>query len=275
MKKIIAIADWASDTLTNQEFLTAIEGYAKDPAQVRTTFVSSTPSTIHTSFLIRQLAYTEERLGRPSETVFFQNTDPRLQSDHGVDVAQGAPFLIARLANGLFVCGPNAGYDFSFIKPQIEELFVYPGVDKGSQFRSRDTLSRVVAHLADYMEDEMEFEEAHMHLIPEIEKGTYYIGHIDNFGNMKTTITVDDLKGTHSLNDTVRVTVGKVTKEAKFVSHLFAADPGELVIYPGSSGPIENPYLEVTVWRHFEKGNHQTGAHAFDYPRPGETVKVA
>lgn len=274
MKKIIAIADWAADTLTNQEFLTAIEGYAKYPAEVRVTFVASTPSTIHTGFLIRQLIYTEERLGRPNETILFHNTDPRLQSDHSVEAAQGAQFLIARLANGMFVCGPNAGYVYSLIKSEIEELFVYPGVDKGSQFRSRDTLSRIVAHLADYMEDEMQFEGAHKHLITDIQKDTYYVGHIDNFGNMKTTLTVDNLKGAHSIGDIVKVTIGKVTRDVQYVTHMFAAHPGDLVMFPGSSGNLENPYMEVSVWRHFDTGDHRTGAHEFDYPKPGDRIVI-
>ncbi len=272
MKKIISIADWAGDTLANQEFHTAIEGYAKNPADVRVSFVSSTPSTIHTAYLLHQLAYTEERLGRPNETIFFHNTDPRLQSDHSIESAQGAQFLIARLASGIYICGPNAGYVFSLVKPQIEELFVYPGVDNGARFRSRDTHSRIVTYLADYMEEEMQFEETHLHIIPDIQKETYYIGHIDTFGNIKTTMTVDDLKGVHEIGERVKVTIGKVTRYAQYVAHMFAAHPGELVIFPGSSGHIDNPYLEITVWRHFDKGDHRTGAHEFDYPKPGERV---
>lgn len=274
MKKIVVIADWADDTLTNQEFKTAVEGYAKKPEDVSVSFVSSTPSTVHTAFLCMQLAYTEERLGRPSESIFFINTDPRLQADHGIEAAQGAKFQIARLTSGVIVCGVNAGFNFSLIKPQIEELFVYPDVDKGSQFRSRDTLSRIVTYLADYMESEMQLEETHTHVIPDIQKGTYYIGHIDNFGNIKTTMTVDDLKGLHEIGDTAKVTIGTETREAKYVKHLFAAHPGELVVYPGSSGTLANPYLEVSVWRHFEKGVHHTGHHAFEYPKPGDEVWI-
>ncbi len=274
MKKIVVVADWAADTLTNQEFQSSVEGYAKNPQDVHVSFVSSTPSTIHTGFLCMQLAYTEERLGRPNETVFFLNTDPRLQATHGIEAAQGAKFQIARLTSGVVICGVNAGYDYSFVKPQIEELFVYPDIDKGSQFRSRDTLSRIVAHLADYMEAEMQLEETHTHVIPDIQKGTYYVGHVDNFGNMKTTITVDDLKGLHEIGEAVKVTIGTETREAKYVKHLFAAHPGELVVYPGSSGTIANPCLEVSVWRHFENGSHHTGHHAFDYPKPGDEIRI-
>jgi S-adenosylmethionine hydrolase len=91
---------------------------------------------------------------------------------------------------------------------------------------------------------------------------------------MKTTITVDDLKGSHSLNDMIKVTIGKATREVKYVKHMFAAHPGELVIFPGSSGLVENPYLEVSVWRHFDKGDHHTGAHEFDYPKPGDKITL-
>lgn len=274
MKSLIVIADWASDTLTNGEFSSAIQGYAKDPNKVRVSFVSSTPSTIHTGFVLAQLVYTQERLGTPHESLYFVNTDPRLQADHDIESSQGAPFVIMRLANGIVVCGVNAGYDFSFVKPQIAELFTYPGIDKGSQFRSRDTLSRIVAHLADYMDAELELEETHLHVIPELERDTYYIGHIDNFGNLKTTMPLDALKGKHEYGDTVRVTVGKTTRDATFVRHMFAAHPGELVVYPGSSGPVEDPYVEVSVWRHFEHGPHHTGHHAFESPKPGDVIHI-
>ncbi len=274
MKKIIAITDRATDDLSMQEFRTAIEGYAKNYKDVCLTHVASSHSTIHTGFLLSQLVYTEERLGGPNETIFFVHTDPRLQSDHAVEVANGAQFLIARLMSGLYVCGPNAGQVFSFIKSQIEELFVYPGVEVSAQSRSRDVLSRIIVHLADYMESELQLEETHTHLVPDIQKDTYYIGHIDNFGNMKITLTVDDLKGTHSFGDALKITVGHLTREAKYVEHMFAGHPGELVVFPGSSGRQDNPYLELAVWRHFEKGDHHNAAHAFDYPSPGDTVKI-
>lgn len=274
MKKIIVISDQAADALNTQEFLTAIEGYSKVPKDVRLTFVASSPSTIHTGFLLSQLTYTEERLGRPNETLIFLHTDPRLQADHTVDVAKGAQFLIARLASGVYICGPNAGNVFSFVKPQIEELFEYSGMEDTSQLRSRDTLSRVVAHLADYMEDELQLQETHIHLISDIEKGLWYIGHIDNFGTLKITMTSDDLKGSHSFGDNIKISIGHLTRDAKYVEYMFAGHPGELVIFPGSTGRTDNPNLEISVWRHFEKGDHHNGAHAFDYPRPGEIVKI-
>jgi S-adenosylmethionine hydrolase len=270
MKKLIVVADWAHDSLTNQEVQTAVEGFAKNAADVRISFVASTPSTLHTSYILQQLIRTEERYGRPGQTVFFQNTDPRIQTKEGVEQAKGAEFIVIRMRSGIFLCGPNAGFDFSLLKPGIEYVYRYDGLDKGSQFRSRDLYSRVSAHLMDEMEDEMEFEEESSNCIPEL-RG-YYVGHIDNYGNVKTTITHADFKGKYEIGEKVQITLNDITKTATYVSNLFGGTPGELVIYPGSSGEPANPYLEISVWRHFTEKVATTGIHAFNMARPGMDI---
>ena len=272
MKKLIVVADWVDDSLTRQEIISALDGFLKDPDDMNVTFVSSTPSTIHTSFLISQIVENEERYGRPLETVLFENTDPRIQTVAGVENAKGAEFLVAKLKSGLWLCGPSAGYDFSMVKPKIDELFTYEGLDEGSQFRSRDLYARVAAHLMDAMEDELDFTETTANKIPEL-RG-YYICHIDNFGNIKTTITHNDFKGKFEYGDTVKIKIGSVEQKAKYVSNLFGGTPGELVIYPGSSGHRDNPLLEVSIWRHFTEANPTTGIHIFNQPRPGMTVQI-
>ena len=273
MKKLIILADWAHDSLPRQEVKTAIEGYAKNAHNVRVSFVSSTPSTIHTSYLLQQLVRTEERYGNPGQTVFFQNTDPRIQSSEGVEKAKGAEFIIIRLRSGIYICGPNAGYDFSLIKPKIEYVYRYPNLDRGSQFRSRDLYSRVSAHLMDEMEDELDLEEESSNCIAEL-RG-HYIGHIDNYGNIKTTITHADFKGVRELGEKVEITINQTKKSALYTSNLFGAAPGELVIYPGSSGDPSNPYLEISIWRHFTEKDISTGEHAFKMPRPGAEILLS
>lgn len=272
MKKLIVIADWAADSLTNQEVRSAVEGFAKDGTQARITFVASTPSTIHTAFLIKQILTTEERYGDPMNLVIFQNTDPRIQADEGVQQAKGAEFILVKTVTGAWLCGPNAGFDFSMIRGQIEKVFHYPGLDKGSQFRSRDLYSRVSAHLMDELEDELDLEEEHSNVIPGLQG--YYVGHIDNYGNVKTTITHEELKGKFELGATVTVSLNGVTKKAKYVSNLFGGTPGELVMYPGSSGDPKNPFMEISVWRHFTEKNPTTGKHEFNMPRPGQIIEL-
>lgn len=273
MKKLIVIADWADDSLTRQEFRSSVEGFLKNPeTREGVDYVSSTPSTIHTAFLLHQIVLIEERYGRPLKTVIFQNTDPRIQTTEAVEKAKGAEFIIIRLKSGIYICGPNTGYVYSLIKSEIDEVFLYKDLDKGSQFRSRDLYSRVSAHLMDEMEDEMGLDEAPNNIIPELTG--HYIGHIDNYGNIKTTIKLEELKGKYELNDEINIKINNIEKKTKFVSNLFGSKPGQLVIYPGSSGAKDNPYLEITIWRHFTEKNPTTGIHAFNLPKPGMDVKI-
>jgi len=272
MKKLTVVSDWVDDSLTCEEFSSAVLGFLSESKNAQITFVSSTPSTIHTSFLINQIVEVEERFGRPLETVIFQNTDPRLQSKTKVEKAQGAKFLVIRLKSGLYLCGPNAGYDFSMVKERIDEVFEYKDFDKGSQFRSRDLYSRVCAHLMEAMEDELDLEEVLVDVIPDL-KG-FYIGHIDNFGNIKTTITHEDLKGKVEYGEYIKIKIGKVIKKVRYVDNLFGGEVGELVIYPGSSGKKDNSYLEISVWRHFDEEKPTTGKDEFLNPKVGEKIEL-
>lgn len=272
MKKLIVIADWAGNDLNRQEIRSAVGGFLKEGSHPYISFVSSDPSTIHTAFILSQIVETEERYGRPNETVIFQNTDPRIQTRESVKEAKGAEFIVIRLKSGIYLCGPNAGYDFSLIKDKIDEVYTYPGLDKGSQFRSRDLYSRVSAHLMDYMEDELDLEEASSDSISDL-KGAY-IFYIDNHGNVKTSLTGEHLKGKYEYGESVTIEVNGIKKKVKYVSNLFGGIPGELVIYPGSSGKKDNPYLEISVWRHFTEEDTTTGKDAFNNPRPGTTIQV-
>ena len=272
MKKLIVLADWADDSLTCAEVKIAIEGFLKDSQNAIISFVSSTPSTIHTSFLINQLVLDIEKFGQPLETVIFQNTDPRIHTKESTKRAEGAKPLILKLKSGIYLVGPNAGYNFSMIKSKIDEVYIYQGLNEKGQFHSRDLYSRISAHLMDYLEDELELEEISVDEIPDF--SGFYIGHIDNYGNIKTTITYDDFKGKFEYGDEVIIKINDVKKKAKYVSNLFGGVPGELVIYPGSSGLDNNRFLEITIWRHFTEKNPTTGVHEFNFPKVGSLIEI-
>jgi len=272
MKQLIVVADWALDSISCQEIKSAVNGFLQGQENLNISFVNVTPSTIHTGFVLNQIVEIEERLGRPMETVIFQNTDPRLESTTGVKEARGAEFIIIKLLSGIYICGPNAGYNFSFIKSKIDQIYLYPNFSSGTQFRSRDLYSRVCAHLIEEMEDKMELEETHTNTIPEI-RGTY-VGHIDNYGNIKTTQRHDYFVGKFELQDMITIEMNGITKKARYVSNLFGGNVGELVIYPGSFGPKENPYLEITIWRHFTEKKSTTGLAEFNNPKIGEEIKI-
>lgn len=272
MKRLVVVADWASDTLASQEVRSAVEGYLKDHNGGVITFIHSTPSTIHTAFLVSQVVEVEERYGKPLETVIFQNTDPRLHSDQALKNSQGAKPLIIRLKSGIYLTGPDAGYNFSLIKNRIEEVFEYKGLNIEGQFHSRDVYARIAAHLMDEMEDEMELEEVTTTLIPPLVG--FYVAHIDNFGNVKTLIPHSYFKGKFEYGEPVSLSINGVTQKAKYVTNLFGGEPGELVIYPGSSGKFADRFLEISIWRHFTEKNPTTGVDVFNRPKPGMEIKM-
>lgn len=272
MKKLIIVADWAKDSLTCAEIGLVVEGFLKSEEKPDFYFIASTPSTIHTGFLVNQVITIEERYGHPLETIVFQNTDPRLFSKEKLRKAKGADPLIIKLKSGIYLTGPNAGYDFSFIKSRIDEIFAYQGINEEGQFHSRDLYARISAHLMEGLEDEMEMEEVSSNVIPEIDK--YYVAHIDNFGNIKTTIKKEALKGKYEYEDLVKIKIGKKENKAKFVDNLFGGILGELVIYPGSSGTVDNPFLEIGAWQHFDEIKPKTGKDFFVNPRPGIEIKL-
>lgn len=269
MKKLIVIADWAEDSLASQEVRTSIEGYLHDPAAPNITCVSSTSHTIHSGFILSQLIETEERNGRPLETVFFVNTDTRQHAELSAEESKGAEFIVVRLQSGIYICGPNAGKSFSFIKDKIQYAYRFTSLQTVSQFRSRDSYARVIAHLMDTMEDDLDLEEMHTTFIPEIDG--FVVGHVDTFGTIKTNIPHEYLKGKYELNEMIPVEIHETKHMARYVEHLFAGAPGELIIYPGPTGHTDNPFIDISIWRNFSD-SEVSASSTYKNPRPGMDI---
>ncbi|OGK14875.1 hypothetical protein A3H80_03660 [Candidatus Roizmanbacteria bacterium RIFCSPLOWO2_02_FULL_37_19] len=276
MRKLIVIGDYCRDTVVCQEIRSSVDGFLKNQKESKISFISVTPSTIHTSYVLQQIVLTEERYGIPEETVFFVNTDPRIERDSYAPEAEGSKGVIIKLVSGIYVTGPNSGFCFSMIKERIQAVFTYEPLSKGSQFRSRDNYPRIIAHLMDYMEDELETDSSSKDIIKEL-KG-FYVGHIDNYGNIKTTITHEDLKGKLSIGDVSVIEINNTKQEAKYVDNLFGGRVGQLVIYPGSSGRPDNPYMEISCWSHFgdtKQGEAaKTGKDFFEGISPGSSITI-
>ncbi|KXK10529.1 MAG: S-adenosyl-l-methionine hydroxide adenosyltransferase [Microgenomates bacterium OLB23] len=276
MKRLIVVGDYCHDTLVCQELRSAVTGFLKDPTNLQMSFVHSYPSTIHTSFLLNQVVQTEERYGVPRELLIFVNTDPRIAGEVGVAKAEGAKGVILKLASGVTVIGPNAGFCFSFVKSKIETLYTYDGLEKGSQFRSRDLYPPVIAYLMDYLDNEMDLSEADRAVVPEY-RGMH-VAHVDNYGNIKTTIRHSDLKGKYEYGDVVEVVIGGKKEKATYVDNLFGGGVGNLVIYPGSSGEPDDVYLEISAWSHFADSKSgmkpKTGKDFFPGVTPGEPIAL-
>ena len=263
-KKLIVISDWADDSLNRQELSISVQGYLNNPGFPVVSFVSSTPSTIHASFLATQVVEVEERLGRPLETVIFVDCDLHTESAE-------SQLLIIRLKTGLYLIGPNAGYSFSGVKSKIDRAFNYPELIPDSKFRARDTSSRLIAHLLESMQDDLKLDEVHLDQIPQLQG--FYIGHIDNFGNLKTTVTEELIKGIYSYGQRIPVRVNGKTHHLRYVEHLSKGQMGEFIIYPGSSGDKLNPNIEIAYYTDFSSKHMENAATIYE-ARPGMEMTI-
>ncbi len=270
MKNLIVIGDYCSDGLTVQELRSTLLGHLSAPLSSSVSFVHSIPDTIHTAFLLKQILTTENRHGDLSNLVVFLNTDARIQTSQGVEKAKGAEFVIARMKNGSYLCGPNAGYTFSLVREEIQYLYLYPNFDKGTQFRSRELYIPVCALLMESKQDDMELTEIHQTDIPVLTG--FHIGHIDNYGNIKTTIPHSYMKGKHEYGEKVLVSVNGKKQEAFYVNNMFGKEPGTLVVAPGSSGYPEDPFLEFIVWQHLPLSSARQ---FFPDALPGNSVAIS
>lgn len=271
MKKLIVVSDWAADSLACQEFRIAAEGFLESDILPDVSFVAAQPSTLHVAFLTAQIVESVERYGAPLDTVMYVGTDPRLPVQTNDEQGRPGELFIARLYSGLYVCGPNTGYTFSLVKSKIDRVFTYKLEDNFAQNRTRDLYSRITAHLLEAMQDDLDLDEVHTNLIPQLDH--YIVGHVDVFGNIKTNIPKEEVKK-HEFKSEISVTINGVTKKAQYVEHLFAGEPGKLVIYPGTSGPPDNPFLEVSIWQPLAEELGKTGMHEFNMPVPGMKISL-
>lgn len=273
MKKLFVVSDWAGDALAFPQFYTSVEGRLKNDTPRPTILpVATSPSTIHASYLARQLVETEKRYGRPEETVVLIEASSHSHVQTAQETAASAPFYIVRLACGIYVMGTNSGYTFTLLKDQIADVFTFESIDMTVAFGARDEYSRMCAYLLEYMEDELEFDEVHTYMIPELV--AHHVGHVDVFGNIQTTVTVEDLKGKVEHGQFVEIMIDDHLLHVQYAPHRYAVNPGTPVISPSSTGSPDNPYLELGVWNVRLQNESESACALFHHPLPGANVVV-
>ena len=120
----------------------------------------------------------------PKKMFIFANTAPRKDGKKPKVDNEGEGLLYGLLDNGVEVMAVNAGYCFSFIKPNLKKLRVVNVENRGSQFRSRDFYPQAIAkHLKGENVLGHSIKPA---IIPDIPQNQ--IAWIDGYGNIKTTI---------------------------------------------------------------------------------------
>ncbi|MEI7653385.1 MAG: hypothetical protein WCJ70_03875 [bacterium] len=245
MRKIVVISDWAHDSLACQEFRTALYGYAKVAVDLKLSFVLSQQSAVHAGFLISQVATTDERYASPTETVIFVDVQ-EAEYDTPDEVKLDPPFLVAKLTSGLHVCGLQRGLEYSFIHKRIDECWSFsePQTDF-SPVPYRDSHARLVAHIADYMEDELDLEEVHTARIPQILVNMFYVLRHDHRGVVTTSLTHEDVSEHSKSGDQVVLSLGGKSHTFTYSDHASSAMMRPWHLYPGASGDPKNPYMDL------------------------------
>jgi len=257
MKNLIVIADWVKDDLYKSEFLTALSGHIPSNSGLNISFVSSSKSDIHHAFLLHQIAYTTDRLGAAHETVILMGSDLRSSFANSP-----SPFVVLKLQSGIFVLGQNTGKVFSMIRDELEEAFVYSPIDLDKSYIARDVFPRICSVFMDARQQELDLDELHMNQIPPM--FDKYIGHITNDALFLTTLTHQDLKGKYSFGDKIHLIIGSENILVKYVENIENEDLSTSLVYSGSSGDINDPYLELKL---IDQSSHKIN--------PGDKVTLA
>ena len=171
--------------------------------------------------------------------LIYTNTAPRKDNKESREKNEGEKLVFALLTNGVKVVGVNAGFCFSFVKPQIKTIVTATVANKGSQFRSRDFYPEAVIGIAG---GEQNFLGAKLSkdLIPDIP--TRRIAWIDGYGNIKTTLRRSQIN--YASGQTLLITLNGMKRTAFYTNGTFSVREGELAFAPGSSGGSD-PFMEI------------------------------
>jgi S-adenosylmethionine hydrolase len=212
-------------------------------------------STLATGFWIAQLALHNPFPGM----AVYSNTAPRKDMYAKRKENEGEKLTFALLDNGVPVIAVNAGYCFSFVRENIKQINYINVQNRGSQFRSRDFFPKAVMGI---LNGDKSFigEKIALNKIPDIPKNR--IAFVDGYGNLKTTCKYKDLSKSLKTGERIKIKINHDIRMAIFSDGSFAANEGDLVFAPGSSGPKENRFMEI-----FLRGD--SAFQLFDNPQVG------
>ena len=218
----------------------------------------STPplSTVNTGFWIGQIA-----LSGIKNNYIYSNTAPRKHQKNAVVNNSGERLMYVKLKNGFEIVGINAGYNFSFIKNEIDKFHHVICENEGSQFRSRDKYPQAVAKMVNEDKSFMGESES-IDIIPDAPKNV--IASIDGYGNIKTSIRESEISLKAGQMITVDINSKKHT--ATYTDGTFNIHEGELAFAPGSSG-YDNRFMEL-----FLRGG--SAENLFDNPLTETDIKI-
>ncbi|MFB6159357.1 MAG: SAM hydroxide adenosyltransferase [Candidatus Nanohalobium sp.] len=190
---------------------------------------------------------------------FYVNVAPRKDDTDSRENNDGEDLVYIELENGVPIVTTFSGYTLSFIRDKIAKMRALDIPSQGSQFRSRDifpeALARVMKGDKSVFDGEVETE------IPELSEKA--VGHIDGFGNIKTTIRESEVE--LEKGEKIEVEVNDMKQQMTRSDGIFHVPEGELVYAPGSSGG-EDSFMEIVL-----RGG--SAARKLGEPEPGDMIK--
>ncbi len=220
-------------------------------------------ATLAAGFCVAQLGLNPA----PPNTLIYHNVAPRKDDEEARAGNEGERLAFARLPTGVRVVGVNAGYAFSFVREDADELRWASVPAEGSQFRSRDLFPEaagdIVAGISGALADEIDPSE-----IPEVPNDR--IVYVDGYGNLKTTTKHGALA--ISSGTVLGARIGDVEREATASDGSFEVEEGELAFAPGSSGWPRPDGKEVRWMELFLRGG--SAWEAFGRPGVGSRLEI-
>ena len=250
---LVAVCDYPGVDMAAGEV--QLELFANMPTDWKLLYQASPGmDTLATGFIAAQLANKASLIKRfgADRYLVYVNCAPRADDEGGRINNQGEGLVLAELDNGVNVLVVNAGYNLSFLKPQIRRLRALNCPDFGSQFRSRDVFPGVVGEFAhglrqfgsDFRYDKFG-SDLEVDALPDVPP--YQVVYIDSFGNVKLSTRRSDL---HFAEGT-KVAIGKTNAPEDSITALvtstsFAKPIGVPVLSCGSSG-YDQPFVEIFI----------------------------
>ncbi len=135
---------------------------------------------------------------RPDRLIIAVNYAPP-DNKKGTTDNHRRDFFCAELRSGDVVCGTVNGYEFSYIKPEIKQLFRLTNTNNGSQFRSLEVLPQHTLLFSDLEHRNRLIATGILERFDNIDAvipnvpDTTHVHEIDNFQNVKLIPSIADL----------------------------------------------------------------------------------
>jgi len=160
---------------------------------------------------------------------------------------EGEEIYALRLQSGVWVVGPNAGYNFFFLQGQIAESFLVTDTSgRYTPFRSMEVMVPALAKVLGVRENPHLRVEPKELSIVSAEIGVF-VADWDSHGNIYLVSTCPDQSWIPALGENCAFRIGTKIARLRHVDGIFAGDTGEQTLTVGSLKLIGQPVHYIVL----------------------------